>query len=90
MDQPKQEKRYHRLGVNPLFVRYVILQRQKGRPDCTEHNADGLCSIHSLNGEPEDGENSPRDDRNVGAPEAPRGASQDREWGMVDDAYGTV
>ena len=68
----------------------MIWKGEKRRPDGTEHNTNSIGAIHSLNGKPKDGENRTRDDRNVGAPEAPRGAGKDRKRSMVNDADGAV
>lgn len=69
--QPKQEERDHSVRCDALTFRNTVLQSQKGRPDGSEHDSDGIGAVHSLDGEPEDCEDGARDDCDVRAPETP-------------------
>ena len=71
LDQPKQEKGDHGIGLNALARWNGILQRQEARPDGGNHALDRVGAVHILDRKPEDGEDCARDDGYVGAPEAP-------------------
>ena len=61
----------------------MVWEGQERRPNCAEHDADRVGTVHSLDGEPENGQDGARDDGNVGAPETPGGARKHREGSMV-------
>lgn len=52
----------------------------------TQHNPNGVASVHSLDREPEDGKNRTGHNGNVTAPEAPTGPRENGEWRMMYDA----
>jgi hypothetical protein len=87
---PKQEKRDQCIRLNALALRNRVVQGQERRPYRTNHDARGICAIHVLDGVPENGKNGARDDGNVGAPETPGCAGEDRKGDVVDYADCTV
>ena len=60
------------------------------RPDSLEHNTHGIPTIHIMDGKPEQRQDQPREDGDVRAPEAPAGAGDDGERGVVDGPDGAV
>jgi hypothetical protein len=53
----------------------VILYCQERGPDRSQHDPDGVSSIHCLDCEPKDGKDATRYDGNIRAPETPGGTS---------------
>lgn len=88
--EPEEKETDHGGRVDALALWNVVLHGQERGPDGANHDTDGICAIHVLDGEPEDGENGARDDGDVRTPEAPRGAGNDGERDMVQNANGTV
>ena len=83
--QPEEKKANHRRRINALGQRNGVFERKETRPDGAQHDAHGIGSVHVLDCEPEDCEDGARDDGDVGAPETPRGARNDRKGNMMDD-----
>jgi hypothetical protein len=54
---PKQEKRHQRICLDALALRNRVVQSQERWPNRANHDAHGICAVHVLNGEPENGEN---------------------------------
>lgn len=88
--EPEQEEADHGGRVDALAGWNGVLEGEKRGPDGANHDADRVCAVHVLDGEPEDGENGARDNGQVRAPEAPRGACDDGKRDMVEDTNGAV
>lgn len=73
-NEPKQKKTNHSIRLDTLALGDAIAQRQKRRPDGSNHALDRVGAVHVLNREPEDGEDGARYDGDVGPPETPGGA----------------
>lgn len=65
LDQPEKEERNHGVCRDTLVLGNGVLEGQEGRPDGPEHDAHRVGAVHGLDGEPEYGEDSTRDDGNV-------------------------
>lgn len=62
------------------------MQREKRRPNGSNHHSHGIRAVHVLDRVPEYREDSTRYDGDVGAPEAPGGAREYGEGHVVDYA----
>ena len=58
----------------------------KARPDGRNHHIHDIPTIDRLNGKPEHGENHPRHNGNIAAPESPTRPRQHGEGGMIQHA----
>ena len=88
--QPEKEEGDHCGCVNALRLRNVIRKCQKRWPDGAYHDAHCVRSVHGLYGEPEDGQDGARNDRDVGAPKSPACSSNDWKWDVVEDPDSTI
>lgn len=90
LQDPKDQKSNHPIRRDTLRHGDIIAQLQVTRPNRPDHHTDRISSIHILDSKPEHGENQPRNYGDIRAPEAPAGASDDREGDVVDGADGTI
>lgn len=83
LNEPEDEERDHSISCDTLRFWNVIFECEKRGPDGAEHDANRIGTVHGLDCEPEDCEDSAGDNGNIGAPEAPRGAGEHGEGSMI-------
>lgn len=84
--EPEDKEADHGSCVDALALWDIVFEGQKRGPDGADHDTDGICAVHVLDGEPEDGENGAGNDGEIGAPEPPGGTGNDGKGDMVEDA----
>lgn len=83
LEDPEDDEADHRVCRDALVCGDMVGEFEKGGPDGAEHDAHRVGAVHGLDGEPEYCKDCAADDGNVGAPEAPAGAGEDGEGGMI-------
>lgn len=90
LDDPEDHKADHAVGGDPLVCRDLVFQTQITRPDGADHHRDGIAAIHRLDGKPEDCQDDPRYDGDIGPPESPACPGQHGERRVVYSANGPI
>lgn len=90
LQDPKNQERNHPIRRDTLRRGDIIPQLQITGPNRPDHDTDRIPPIHILDSKPEHGENQPRNDGDIRAPEAPAGAGNHREGDVVGGADGAI